>query len=316
MPPLPIHRPATPEEASALLASPGHLPMGCGSDLLDTIETGLTPAVAAVDVRAVARGVALDAAGDLRIGAGEPVSALATHALVLERAAALADSCRAANVEGAGGESTLGGNLCRRPYCQYFRELVPCRKNGGDSCPAVDGDNRFHAILGGGPCWIVHPSHAAVALVALEARIEIASSRGGRTVAAADFFVLPSVRLDHETVLAPGEWVREVVIPAASHGGWQRYQQRLGDDWVGLVSLVAARRTDGEVRLVLGGVAPVPWRVYGSIEEDAKVGNLAEDDVETLAERALYDAEPLSMNGYKVPMATALLRDAIRDMWA
>jgi xanthine dehydrogenase YagS FAD-binding subunit len=310
------HRPATPDEASALLARPGHVPMGYGTDVLDEIESGLTRAHAVVELRRAARGVAIDAAGELRIGAAEPVGALEAHPLVRERAPALADACSAADVENAGGEGTLGGSLCRRPYCQYFRALAPCRKNGGDSCPAVDGDNRCHAILGGGPCWIVHPSRTAVALVALEARIDIASSGGARTVAAADFFVLPSVRLDHETVLAPGEWVREVVIPAASLGGWQRYRQAWGGEGRDVVSLAATRRTDGEVRLVLGGVAPVPWRVYGSIEEDAKVGNLAEDDVETLAERALYDAEPLAHNGYKVPMATALLREAIRDMWA
>jgi xanthine dehydrogenase YagS FAD-binding subunit len=310
------HLPATPDEASALLARPGHVPMGGGTDLPAELRAGLANPEAMVELRLAARGIALDESGALRIGAAETVGALATHPLVRERAAALAEACASASSGAGEGEGTLGGNLCRRPYCAYLRSRVPCRKNGGDDCPARDGDNPFHAILGGGPCWIVHPSHAAVALVALEAHVDVASSGGGRTVAAADFFVLPSVRLDHETVLAPGEWVRAVVIPAASLGGRQRYREGRSEDGPDVVSLVATRRGDGEVRLVLGGVAPVPWRVYGSIEEDASVGNLAEDDVETLAERALYDAEPLAHNGYKVPLATALLRDAIRDMWA
>lgn len=312
---LPHHRPATPDEASALLARPGHVPMGGGTDLAAQVAEGLAHPAAVVDLRDAARGVALDAAGDLRIGASEATRELATHPLVREHAAALAEACAVASA-GVGREGTLGGNLCHRPGCGYFRRRVPCHKHGGDACPAVDGDNRFHAILGGGPCWIVQPSHAAVALVALEAHIVIAAAGGGRTVAAADFFVLPSVRLDHETVLAPGEWVHAVVIPAASTGGHQRYHVAHGDDAPDVVSLAATRRRDREVRLVLGGVAPVPWRVYGSIEEDASVGNLAEDDVETLAERALYDAEPLAHNGYKVPLATALLRDAIRALWA
>lgn len=317
MPPLLRHRPTTPEEASALLARPGHAAMGGGTDLLAQLEAGLAHPAALVDLHNAARGVTLDAAGELRIGAAEPTRELAAHRLVREHAAALADACAIASgaAGGTASEGTLGGNLCHRPGCQYFRRRDACRKHGGDSCPAVDGDNRFHAILGGGPCWIVHPSHAAVALVALEARLELAAAGSDRTVAAADFFVLPSVRLDHETVLAPGEWVRTVVIPAASLGGHQRYHAAHGDGAPDVVTLAATRRTDGEVRLVLGGVAPVPWRVYGSIEEDAKVGNLAEDDVETLAERALYDAEPLAHNGYKVPLATALLRDAIRAMW-
>lgn len=314
------HRPATPEEAAELLARPGHAPMGGGTDLFEQVDEGLARPAAVVELRAVAGmdGVSLDAAGDLRLGAATRVQALAEHPLVREQALALAEACAVAGTLALRDAGTLGGNLCQRPRCAYFRRLEPCLKNGGDRCLARDGDNRYHAILGGGPCWIVHPSDLAVALVALEARVELASAASVRTVAAADFFVLPAVRLDHETMLAPGEWVRAVVVPAASLGGWQRYRKATQDGVheLALASLAATRRTDGEVRFVLGGVAPVPWRVYGSIEEDASVGNLAEDDVETLAERALYDAVPLAHNGYKVPMATALLRDAIRDMWA
>jgi xanthine dehydrogenase YagS FAD-binding subunit len=320
MHPFAYHRPATADEAAGLLARAAHVPLGGGTDLLVQLKEELARPEALVDLRHVAGAadVALDADGALRIGAAARVHTVATHSIVRERAAALAEACGAVGTTALRHMGTIGGNLCQRPRCWYFRRRIPCLKNGGEGCPARDGENQYHAILGGGPCWIVHPSDPAVALVALEASVEIASAEGVRAVPAAEFFVSPAERIDLETVLGPGEWVRAVTIPEASLGGRQRYykaMQRGAWDFA-LVSLAAVRRRDGEVRLVLGGVAPVPWRVYGSIEEDASVGNLAEDDVETLAERALYDAEPLSGNAYKVDIAKALLRDAIRGMWA
>jgi xanthine dehydrogenase YagS FAD-binding subunit len=134
----------------------------------------------------------------------------------------------------------------------------------------------------------------------------------------AEFFVLPSERLDLETVLAAGEYVSAVEIPGRSAGGVQFYEkvmQRSAWDFA-LVSLAALKRRDGEVRLVLGGVAPKPWRVSESVEEDVAVGGLGEDDIATLAERALYDARPLAKNRYKVLMAAAILRRGIGGILA
>jgi xanthine dehydrogenase YagS FAD-binding subunit len=263
---------------------------------------------------ATEHGVTRLADGGLRIGAATSVAELARDATVRELAPALAGACDAALV--ASPRGTLGGNLCQRPCCPWFRRGAPCRKNGrADACPAREADDPHHAVVDGGPCWIVHPSDLAVALVALEATLELASGEATRVVAAADFWVRPAARMDHETVLAPGERVRAGVIPEASLGGHQRYHRRGAPDGWAFVALAVTRRRDREVRLVLGGVAPVPWRVYGSIEEDASVGGLAEDDIETLAERALYDAEPLGRNAHKVALASGLLRDAMREMW-
>lgn len=294
--------------------------MGGATDLTALLAERVISPTALVDLRALpgATDVALDGDGALRLGAGASLDAVATHPLVRERVPLLAAACAGAGTPELRQAATLGGNLCQRPHCRYFRGGVPCHKNGGDGCPARDGENRYLAIMGGDPCWIVHPSEAAVALTALEASVELSSAAGTRVVPIADFYLLPRERLDHETVLRPGEWVSAVTIPAGSHGGVQRWYRETEPgawDWT-LVTLAAHRRLDREVRFVLGAVAPKPWRVYGSIEEDASVGNLADDDVETLAERALYDAEPLSQNEYKVPMATALLRRAIRDLWA
>jgi xanthine dehydrogenase YagS FAD-binding subunit len=168
-------------------------------------------------------------------------------------------------------------------------------------------------IFGGGPCYATHASDPAVALTALDATIRIAGSSGERTVPIADFFVLPDPDPKRETILGAGEFVSAIELPAASSGGRQKYTkilQRGAWDFA-LASLAVVRRTDNGVRMVLGGVAPIPWRVNPSVEEDVASAPLAEDDIDVLAERALYDAKSLSKNAYKISLARALLREAI-----
>ena len=301
------------EDAVVRLAEPRTLPMGGGTDLLVTIDEGIYAPAAVVDLRAVpaSDSVELREDGTLRIGASARIEPLANHPLIRERYGALAEACSVVATPALREMGTLGGNLCQRPRCWYFRRGVACHKNGGDSCPAREGENQYLAILDGGPCYIVHPSDPAVALTALEAEVEIRSAKGERVVAIEDFYLLPRERLDHETVLRPGEVVTAVLLPAAAAGGVQRYHklmQREAWDFA-LVSIAGCRRPNGDVRMVLGGVAPRPWRVNSSVEEDVASGGLDEDTIATLAERALYDAEPLSKNGYKVQLAGALLRE-------
>jgi xanthine dehydrogenase YagS FAD-binding subunit len=258
------------------------------------------------------------ASGDVRIGGAVPLEDIATHPLILERYASMASACGQVGTPAIRATATLGGNLCQRPRCPYFRRNVPCHKNGGTSCPAVSGENRYLAIVEGGPCWIVHPSDPAVVLVALDAVIEIAGDKGRREVTAAQLFVLPRDRMDRETVLVGNELIVGVRLPVESAGGIQRYtklMQRDVSDFA-VVSLAAMRSEDGEVRLVLGGVSPRPYRVYTSVEEEVTSGGLDEDTIAGLAERALLDAEPLSENGYKMELAASLLRDAIRTLAA
>ncbi|HEV8215274.1 MAG TPA: xanthine dehydrogenase family protein subunit M [Gemmatimonadaceae bacterium] len=303
------------EDAVARLAEPRTLPMGGGTDLLATIDEGIYAPSAVVDLRSVpaSDSVELREDGTLRIGASTRIEQLANHPLVRDRYGALAQACSVVGTPALREMGTLGGNLCQRPRCWYFRRGFACHKNGGNSCPAREGENQYLAILDGGPCYIVHPSDPAVALTALEAEVEIRSTRGDRVVPIEDFYVLPRERLDHETILRPGELVTAVLLPAASAGGVQRYEklmQREAWDFA-LVSIAGCRRQNGDVRIVLGGVAPRPWRVNSSVEEDVSSGGLDEDTIATLAERALYDAEPLSKNGYKVELAAALLRETI-----
>ncbi|MCY7377943.1 MAG: xanthine dehydrogenase family protein subunit M [Gemmatimonadaceae bacterium] len=308
------------DDALARIAEPRHVPIGGGTDLLVTIAEQLADPVAVVDVRALEGmlGIASVADGGLRIGASVRLADIAAHDLVRSRFPALASACEQVGTPAIREMATLGGNLCQRPRCWYFRRNIPCLKNGGSGCPAREGENQYLAILEGDPCFIVHPSDPAVALVALDATIEIACTKGRRDVLASEFYVLPRERLDRETVLEDGELVIGIRLPGAAAGGLQRYVKLMQRDaWdFALASLAAVRRVDGEVRLVLGGVGPRPYRIYTSVEEEATSGGLDEETIAGLAERALLDADPLSKNGYKVTMAATLLRDAIRELAA
>ena len=298
-----------------MLARENSHALGGGTDLLVTIREGLVRPEHLVDLRALPDNNALTWTPDntLRIGAATLIATIAEDARVRELFPALSMACESVGSPALRNMGTIGGNLCQRPRCWYFRSGIPCLKSGGSDCPAVEGENTHHAIFGGGPCYAVHPSDPAVALTALDATVEIDGAGGTRSVPIAEFFVLPDPDPKRETVLEPGEFVTAVVVPGTSSGGRQRYTkvlQRGAWDFA-LTSIAVVRRTDGEVRMVLGGVAPVPWRVNPSVEEDLASAPLAVDDLEVLAERAMYDAQPLSENAYKVTIAKGLLREAM-----
>jgi xanthine dehydrogenase YagS FAD-binding subunit len=313
-------RASTLADAARSLTSADTVPLGGGTDLLASIDDGLIAPSSVVDLRGVPGGDALEwsSNGGLRIGASARIHDLATDRKVREKFAALSQACAAVGSPALRHMGTIGGNLCQRPRCWYLRRGVSCFKNGGSACPAKDGENQHHAILEGGPCHMVHPSDPAVALLALDAEIEITAAAGTRKQSVGDFLVLPSQRMDAETTLGPGEFVSAIVLPASAADAQQFYRkltQRGAWDFA-LASIAGIKRADGSVRLAMGGVAPRPWRVPESIEQDVASGGLDEDSIDALAERALYDAKPLSKNGYKVDLAASLLRDAMRELAA
>jgi xanthine dehydrogenase YagS FAD-binding subunit len=306
------------EDAAQQLDQPGALPLGGGTDLLVTIAEEISRPDVVVDLRTIPESASIAALDDgtIRIGASARIADIGRDPLVREHFASLTEACGVVGTPALRHMGTIGGNLCQRPRCWYFRRGVPCLKSGGTSCPAVHGENTYLAILDAGPCYAVHPSDPAVALMALDARVELASAGSRRELSLDEFYILPSERPDRETALAPDEFVSAVLLPAESRGGTQHYHKLMQRDaWdFALVSIAGCRRANGDVRIALGGVAPRPWRVNSSIEEDVASGNLDEDTVSTLAERALYDAAPLSGNAYKVDLAGSLLRQIIREL--
>jgi xanthine dehydrogenase YagS FAD-binding subunit len=307
-------------DATTALSHAGAAPMGGGTDLLVSLDEGFIAANLLVDLRRLPDGdaIASQADGSVRIGGAARIHDISSHPLIAERYGALAQACGSVGTPALRQMGTIGGNLCQRPRCWYLRRDVSCLKTGGTDCPAHDGENQYLAILEGGPCYIVHPSDPAVALTALDAQIEIAGGSATRTVPIANFYVTPKERLDSETVLAHGEFVRAVIVPSASAGGSQHYSKLMqrGSWDFALVSIAAVKRTDGAVRIVLGGVAPRPWRAPESLEEDVSAGALDADAIATIAERALYDAVPLSKNRYKVQLAETLIRRSIATLLA
>ena len=209
-------------------------------------------------------------------------------------------------------QGTIGGNLCQRPRCWYFRGEFRCAKKGGDMCYAVDGENRYHAILGGGPCYIVHPSDPAPMLSALGAELTLEGPAGRRRVPIADFYQLPIDNLTGETVLERGEIVVGIRIPAPGPGArsvYRKVRERQAWDFA-LASVALALDFDGARvtggRIVLGGVAPVPWRSEAA--EQVVLGKEMTPEVAAAAAgAAVADAEPLEQNGFKVALVRRLL---------
>lgn len=315
------HRPTTLPEAIAAIAEPGSRAIGGGTDLLPCLEDGVVQLTRVVDVRDLpgARDITLHADGAARLGAGVRLAELAEHAELRARYPMLADAALAVGTPALRNMGTLGGNLGQRMRCWYFRGGVACFKNGGDRCAAYHGEHEYHGILGDVQCHAVHPSDVAVALEALDAQVEIAGPAGTtRRCSIAALYEGAGNDPARELTLGDGELITAILIPAEAAGGvqhWEKVMQRGAWDFA-LISCAAARRTDGTVRMALGGVGLGPWRIAHSVEEDVASGGLDEDSIDALAERAMYDTVPLERNGYKVWIAQAALRRAMRALGA
>jgi xanthine dehydrogenase YagS FAD-binding subunit len=213
--------------------------------------------------------------------------------------------------------ATLGGNLLQRSRCWYFRNpLIHCWLKGGGRCFAAKGQNEHHAILGGGPCYMVHPSDPAVALIALDARVELVGADGTRTVALEDFYRLPRTGGRKKTVVEPDELVTNVLVPrppAGARSAYVKVAERASWDFALVSAAVQVALENGtvqEARVALGGVAPIPWRARGA--EEVLVGrSLTADAVAEAAAAATAEARPLEKNGYKVDLVHGVLREAL-----
>jgi xanthine dehydrogenase YagS FAD-binding subunit len=213
-------------------------------------------------------------------------------------------------------QGTLGGNLCQKPRCWYYRGEFDCLRKGGAKCYAVAGQNQFHCLLGGSGCFIVHPSDPAAALLALDARVEIVGPGGRRTVAVEEFHVPPKEDPRRETFLEQGEIVTAVLLPPPPAGMRSSYRKvRSRQSWDFAVAGVAlALQMDGDIvrngRVVLTGAAPVPWRSKAA-EESLLGKTLDFRSARAAAEAAMAEARPLAHNGYKVPLFKGLIEEEL-----
>ena len=252
--------------------------------------------------------------GGFRIGALAKLVDIEEHPAIKEKLMILSDAAGEAASPQIRNAGTIAGNICQRPFCWYFRSSnFTCLRKGGQVCYTVTGDGRFHAILGGGPSYIVHPSDTAPALVALGAQIKIAGPAGEKTMPLEKFFVLPSVDYKRENILNPGEIVTEIYVPTpttGSKGFYHKMRERMAWDHA-IVSVATIVESSGNVvraaHVVMGGVAPIPWRATKA-EEFLRGKRLDQATAKQAGEIALEGAKPLKDNIYKVKLAQDLIQ--------
>ncbi|GAA4548544.1 FAD binding domain-containing protein [Streptomyces collinus] len=309
------------EEATSAYAShTGARYLGGGTNLVDLMKLGVEAPTALIDVTRLPLATVEELPGGaLRVGAMVRNSDLAAHPLVRDRYPALSQAVLA----GASGQlrnaATTGGNLLQRTRCPYFQDLSkPCNKREpGSGCGARDGVHRDHAVLGhSAHCIATHPSDMAVALSALDGRVELVGPEGARSVAAADFHRLPGDRPEQDTEIRPGELVTAVVLPAAAAGlpsAYRKARDRASYAFA-LASVAVVLRLEngvvGHVGLAFGALAHRPWRAQRA--EEALLGAApTRAAFEHAVDLELAAAQPLRDNTYKVPLARNLAVDVL-----
>lgn len=292
------------------------LPLAGGMDLIGLMKDYIAQPDRVVNVKNLDRTVRKTPDGGFRIGAAVTLTELVANAEVVKLYPALAHAAAEVGTPQIRNAGTVGGNLNQRPRCWYFRnEEFHCLKKGGARCFAVDGENQYHAIFGEGPCHIVHPSSLAVPAIALDARFRIAGPAGEREVSAGEYYMMPDRNLFGETVLAPNELLTHVILPPPGAVKSATYEVRFkqSHDWplaIASVSLSMNGQSIRGARVVMGSVAPVPWR--SAAAETALAGKpLTEETAMLAADAAVAGARPMTQNAYKVQIARTAVKRAI-----
>jgi xanthine dehydrogenase YagS FAD-binding subunit len=290
-----------------------------GSDLLSLMKDFIITPKRLVNLKAIKEldGIAFNARTGLRLGALATITEIADNDQVKKQYPTLAYSASEVAGPQIRNVGTLGGNLCQRPRCWYYRAgfgLLAKDESGQPLVPA--GDNRYHAILGNeGPALYVHPSTLAPLLISLMAKVKTFGPKGAREIALDQFYRTPQSDSERETVLLPNEIVTEVIIPPPGNVRVATYEIRHREvlDWPMAMASVAMTMSNKKVntaRLTLGHVAPVPWLS----DEAAKflVGKTISEDVAAEAGKiAVAKAKALSRNAYKIQLAQVAVKRAI-----
>ena len=315
-------RPATLREATAELGQErGRIALlAGGTDLLGELKDNTAAPERLVHIRHLKELQGILSGGDgVTIGASTLLVDIAESPAVQQQAPLLAMAVGKVGTPQIRNMATIGGNLCQRPRCWYYRNNYPCFKHGGDTCFSALGENDYHAILEGGPAFIVHPSDTAPALVALGARVRIAGDAGQRSVPLDQFFVTPRQDVRRENILLPDEILTHIQVPNAPAGSRAIYvKEMVREIWDFALCSVAAMVTvrNGVVqdaRIVLGGVAPIPYR---ALKAEAAITGRPLDEASAVAAgvAAVDGARPLAKNGYKVALTQTVVARALLSL--
>jgi len=317
--------PTTKEQAVGLLgASWGQAEvLAGGTDLLSLMKDDVVHPKRLVNIKQIKEmsGVTVEPKG-LRIGALTTLGELADNVNVIKDYPALAEAINDAASPQIRNMATLGGNLCQRPRCWYFRGgfgLLPKSESVKDL--VTEGENRYHAILGNdGPAKFVSPSSIVPVLMAYGAAIRLIGPRGLRELALERFYTIPKTETEREHDLKPNEILAEVILPPIHDLKVAHYEirQKQAFDWPLAVAAVALNMKGSELfgsRLVLGYVAPIPWRSGNgevALNNAARIhGGISEDVAKAAADGALQNAKPLRHNAYKIQLAKVAVKRAI-----
>jgi len=315
-------RPKSLKEAIQHLSSEGARVHAGGTDLLGCLRDNVFAAKRVVSISGLKdlRGIRETKEGGLRIGALTTIAEVAKSKTVRDRFPALARAASEVASPQLRNQGTIGGNLCQRPRCWYYRGEFHCLRKGGHTCYAYQGENQYHCILGSGHiCYIVHPSDLAPALVAHDATIGIAGSGGTRVLPVEKFYVLPSQNVEKETILKTNEILTDVFLPPPVKGVRSAYRKvRARQSWdFALAGVALWLKFNGDrvekSRLVFSGAAPIPWRSKEA--EQALTGNrLNPDTIKQTVDAALRSAEPLEKNGYKIHLFRGMLEEELQAL--
>lgn len=318
-----IAEPQTIDQVTSLLSEnkEKYYLLAGGTDLLGEIKDEIIEPEVVVDLKSIPNlSYIKKERGGVRIGALTTLTELTEDPVIKQDYPGLHEAALSISTPQLRNVGTVGGNLCQRPRCWYYRDpQVICRKKGGSRCFATRGKNKYHAIFGGGICHIVYPSDLAPALISLDAEISISTPRGDKNLSLADFFTLPGANVRKENILNPGEVVREIKIPLAKTGEKSTYKKlKERETWdFALVSAAVKGTISGgifkDIKIVLGGVAPVPWRLEKA-EKSIRGKKTTENLLRQAAREALKDASPMTENGYKKELAEAVIYRAAMSL--
>jgi len=293
-----------------------------GSDLLGLVKERIVKPDVIVSLRGLSNANQIAAApSGLTIGGEATLDDISKHAAVKQQYAVLAEAAGSVATPQIRNVGTIAGNVAQRPWCWYFRNGFPCYKAGGNQCFSFAGENEFHAIFGGGPSYIVHPSDTAPALMALGATFRVVGPGGERRIPASEFFVLPRVNAQQENVLGNEDVIVSVQVPALKSGTRSTYTKILDREaWThAVVSAAVVLEMDQQVvrraSVVLGGVAPIPWRLP-EVEKMLSGQRLTEDLAAKAGEMAVAGARALSKNAYKIPLTKNMVKRTLVELSA
>jgi xanthine dehydrogenase YagS FAD-binding subunit len=317
-------QPQSLQAAITHLSDPGSVVHAGGTDLLGCLREHIFAVKKLVSISAVKElhGISEAADGGLRIGVLTTLREVAEDPLVRRRISGLAQAAAEVASPQLRNQGTIGGNICQKPRCWYYRGDFNCLRKGGITCFAADGENQFHCIFGGGgTCFIVHPSDMSPCLVALNATARVAGPKGVHDVSLEKFHVLPEVDVRRETVLEPQEIVTEIRIPPPAAGTRSTYRKvRARRSWdFALAGVALALRFDGrrvvDGRVVFSGAAPVPWR-SAEVEQAILGKELNSSVIAAAVKAAVAGTEPLEKNGYKLPLFQGVIEEELARMSA